>query len=132
MNILPSVGADSVMYYVSLMIVWGIEYWALWDNDVKGRECREKAEGFFGVDISRKHFFLLPMRNPSKKRILQHLFCHVDIGMIKHEMGLPVNSSFEKVIASLFYSPDRSRIIGAMSDETKENFNLVFAHLSIN
>jgi len=42
-GVLPSLGADSIGYYVSLMIAWRVPYWALWDNDEAGRNAKEQA-----------------------------------------------------------------------------------------
>ena len=92
-NILPSVGADSIEYYVSLMIAWRVQFWALWDNDEAGRNAKQRAEDHFGQHISERHFFLLPSKgDSSRKRILQDLFAGSDLRMIKEALGIPLNS----------------------------------------
>jgi energy-coupling factor transporter ATP-binding protein EcfA2 len=129
-SVLPSVGADSLSYYVSLMIAWRVPYCALWDNDEVGRETKARAEAMFGEEVSKRHFFLLPLHK-GKNRILQNLFGGDDIRAIKETLQLPQNSSFEKVIASLFYDPRKSEIVGKLSRETKENFEALFESLQL-
>lgn len=131
-NVLPSVGADSVTYYASLMIAWRIQYRALWDNDEQGRAAFEEACRLFGEEESAGHFFLLPAGTGRRKdRILQDLFEPTDIAMIKRDLGLPKNSAFHKVIASLFYSSERHEIVNRLSDQTKRNFALVYDRLGL-
>ncbi|HEX5702918.1 MAG TPA: AAA family ATPase [Pyrinomonadaceae bacterium] len=129
-NILPSVGADSVRYYISLMIAWHVSYCVLWDNDDSGRRSRARAEEMFGEEMARRHFFLLPLER-SKNRILQNLFTGNDIRMIKNELDIPNNSSFQKVIATLFYHARKVEIVGRLSKETKKNFETVFEGLKL-
>lgn len=129
-SILPSVGADSLPFYISLMIAWRVAYCAIWDNDTAGRNAMAKAERIFGEEVASRHFRLLPARR-NANRIVQDLFDGHDIRFIKAELDLPQNSSFEKVMASLFYDPRRSDIIGRLSRKTKENFESVFESLNL-
>src|SRR5260370_38411602 len=96
------------------MIAWRVPYCAVWDNDEAGRYSKDRAEAIFGDEVSKRHFFLLPIAK-GKNRILQNLFTGNDILMIKQELELPRNSSFEKVIASLFYNARKAEIVGKLS-----------------
>src|SRR5207253_2026315 len=51
-SILPSVGADSIKYYVSLLIAWQVDFRALWDGDDEGRAKYEQAGELFGPEIA--------------------------------------------------------------------------------
>lgn len=129
-SLLPSVGADSVLYYISLMIAWRVPFFVLWDNDTAGRRSKARAEEVFGQEIASRHFFLLPLLK-SQTRILQDLFAGDDINLIKEVLEIPKNSSFEKVIAALFYDQRRSEIIGKISKNTKKNFEMLFDSLNL-
>lgn len=131
-NILPSVGADSIPFYISLMIAWRVNYHALWDNDEAGRKAYEKAKAYFGDEIADTHFHLLPLPSAkTKNTILQDLFIGSDIHKIKGELGIPVNSSFQKMITALFYSPNKATVLGEVSKETYQNFGRLFEHIGI-
>lgn len=126
-NVLPSTNAESIKYFISLMIAWQINYKALWDNDDEGRTEKKSAEEFFGEVEANNNFYLLPHKTSrTKKTILQNLFVGNDFITIKGELGLNKNSSFEKTILSLFYSKDKNKILKKVSKETKNNFKKVF------
>ena len=126
-NVLPSTNAESIKYFISLMIAWQMNYKALWDNDDEGRAEKKSAEEFFGEVEANNNFYLLPHKTSrTKKTILQNLFVGSDFAMIKDELGLNKNSSFEKTILSLFYSNDKNEILKKVSKETKDNFKKVF------
>lgn len=48
LSALPSVGAPSSKYYISLMLAWRVPFAVLWDNDDEGRRAKADAEGLFG------------------------------------------------------------------------------------
>ncbi|MBP9701882.1 MAG: AAA family ATPase [Candidatus Pacebacteria bacterium] len=123
-HFLPSLNADSVLYYTSLMIGWGIDFNTLWDNDSEGRVAQEKALIKFGNELGKK-MHLLPLKGKQKKCIMQDLVDGVDMLMIKNELDILGNSSFEKTIASLFYSNGRAKILEKVSTKTFENFETV-------
>jgi len=120
---LPAANANSIRYFISLMIAWGINYNALWDNDIEGTTEKRKATDYFG-DEEKKHFFCLPLVGRQKERILQDLFVSNDLMMIREDLGIPTNSSFEKTILTLFYAPKAKRILilKRVSTKTRQNF----------
>lgn len=130
-NLIPSVGADSIKFYVSLLLAWQVSFWALWDNDDEGRRCYTEATRIFGNEIADRRFRLLPKPARIKKRILQNLFDGKDITMFKTELGLAPSASFEKVVTALFYSPQKAEILRKVSASTKSNFEELFNHLSL-
>jgi len=128
-NFLPSVGAESIAYYISLMIAWRIEYRALWDNDAAGSKAKAKAESTFGGTEANGRFFDLSTASQSKAKILQDMFEGTDIARIKAELALPIETSFDKLIATLFYAPNRQDIVNQISTATKRAFETVFTTL---
>jgi hypothetical protein len=130
-RIIPSVGADSIKFYISLMIAWQIDFRALWDNDTTGRENREKAEVYFGKEIAKKHLKLLPDTKTGGRRIMQDLFDGQDLLLVRTQLHLPPNSSYERTLHALFYSPDRVQLLTSVGSRTRENFDQLFAHLEL-
>ncbi len=128
-GILPSVGADSIKYYVSLMIAWQISFRALWDNDDAGRKAKRNTETLFGSEIAEKCFFLLPA-SQGTKRIMQNLFDPHDLKLFREELGIP-ESSFEKTIAALFFSPQKGELVAKISQKTRANFEELFRSLNL-
>ena len=128
-GILPSVGADSIKYYVSLMIAWQISFRALWDNDDAGRKAKRNTEDLFGSEIAEKSFFLLPA-SQGTKRIMQNLFDPHDLKLFREELGIP-ESSFEKTIAALFFSPQKGELVAKISQKTRANFEELFRSLNL-
>jgi ABC-type nitrate/sulfonate/bicarbonate transport system ATPase subunit len=126
-NFLPSVGAESIAYYISLMIAWRIEYRALWDGDAAGTKAKVKAEGTFGSGEAKGRFFDLTTASQSKAKILQDLFVGTDIALIKKRLSLPDETSFEKTIIALFYASNRQEVVNEISVATKRSFDNVFA-----
>lgn len=123
---LPSQNADSIKYYISLMIGWSVSFNALWDNDSEGRSCRKEAIKVFGNELENK-MILLPLNNRQKKSILQNFVNSEDIKLIKETLNIPRNSNFEKVIVSLFYSDSNKKqeILGKISKKTKNDFSRI-------
>jgi len=131
-RVLPSVGADSMKFYISVMIAWRVPYRALWDNDDRGRAALEDAIGDFGTEVSAGRFFLIPLPgNRSRKRVIQDLIDGNDVKSIRSQLELPANTGIHKTIASLFYSPDRLNILSSLSDKTRQNFDLLIKKLGV-
>jgi len=130
-SILPSVGADSIKFYVSLMIAWNIDFRALWDNDPDGRKYYEQAVKCFGDEIANKHFRLLPSHSTNGRRIMQNLFEGQDLVNVRLELGLQSNCSFDHTLHALFYSSRRDELVNGMSQTTKRNFEELFEALSL-
>jgi hypothetical protein len=131
-GILPAVNADSIQYYVSLMIAWRVPFRALWDNDDEGRTARQRATKKFGEELAQDHFHMLPLRGPrARNTILQNLFDGDDLRKIKEELGLSRQSSFAATITSLYYSPIRFTILSKVSQRIIEKFDEVFDVLAL-
>jgi hypothetical protein len=130
--VLPSVNANSIPFYISLMIAWRVSFFALWDNDDVGREEYSKAISQFGEEVAKDRFFLLPRGNiRSPNRILQNLFAGDDIRLIKATLELPANYSFDKTLISLFYAQNRTAILKKVSRDTWDNFNDLFSLMGL-
>lgn len=126
LGFLPSVNAESISYFISISIGWRLKYLAMWDNDPEGKKELKNSVKFFGDEEARK-FFLLPFNSKSRKvTILQNLFDGRDILFIKNKLGIPSNTSFEKTIAVLFFSPKVKTILDKVSEKTINNFNYVY------
>lgn len=130
-KILPTVGADSIKYYVSLMICWSVPFKALWDNDATGRKHRIDAQKIFGEEFARDRLHLLPLMGHQRNCILQDLFEGSDLVMFRKELGISEKASFEKTILTVFYSKSRAELMAKVSKKTYYNFTLVFQSLSI-
>ena len=123
---LPAVNADSIKFFVSILIAWRVKYTAMWDNDSEGKKEYNKAVDFFGEQEG-KNFLLLPSENRRKNSfILQSLFSGVDVKMIRHELEIPTNTAFEKTILMLYFSDKRKNIVNKISSETKKAVVYVF------
>ena len=129
--ILPSVGADSIKFYISLMIAWQIDFRALWDNDLEGRDKHNQAAGFFGEEIASRYLKLLPATQTNGRRIMQNLFHGQDLAHVRGELGLAGNCSFERTLHALFYSPRKAELVKGMSEQTKSSFAELFDSLGI-
>ncbi len=130
-RVMPSVGASSVQYFISLMIAWRIDYRALWDNDEEGIKCKRKAAQHFGNIEADTRFLLLPKTGRRKKTILEDLFDPVDMHLLRDKLNLPSNSSFDKVIMALYYFQDRNELIRILTGETFSRFEEVFNSLKL-
>lgn len=125
---LPSLNANSITYFISLMIAWQKNYVALWDNDKEGIDEKTKAENIFN-EIESKRFFALPKTARQKKKILQNLFEGGDLNLIRTELGIPSNTNFNKTIIALYFSDKKDDILNKLSENTKNNFKEVFDEL---
>lgn len=125
---LPSVNAESIKYFISISIAWRIKYLAMWDNDDEGRKELGKAKKFFGNDEAKK-FLLLPIKNPGKNIILQNLFSGIDLKNIRENLGISKSTSFEKTIATLYFSKNKTSIVNKISLATKNNFKYAFQQI---
>jgi predicted ATP-dependent endonuclease of OLD family len=131
LTILSSVGANSIKYYISLMIAWRMQYCALWDNDSAGRSARDDATRHFGLEEAKNRFILLPMSGKRTKRIFQNLIMSSDLVMIREILNIPRNTSFDKTISSMFYSDEKTGILQKISAQTRSNFTELFDLLPI-
>lgn len=130
LSVLPSVGAESIKFYVSLMIAWQVEFYALWDHDEEGIKRYKQACELFGPEVEKKGLRLLPAAG-RRKRILQDLFAGDDIALIKRELSLPSNCPFNRTLQALFYSPRRTEVVRNIGTKTKSNFEDLFANLNL-
>ena len=130
-SIIPSVGADSVQFYISVCLAWHVSYKALWDNDSVGRKAMQRAQEVFGEYEANERFFLLPAE-PGKNRILQDLFAGEDLKMMRENLQLSKDASFEKTIAALHFTPTKSEIVPLISKTTRDNFERVYDELGLN
>jgi hypothetical protein len=131
-SFLPSVGAESIAFYISLMIAWQVDYRALWDADVAGlkAKAKAKAEQLFGSVEAASRFYDLSGASKSNARMLQDLFAGPDVHLIKNHLSLPAETSFEKMIIALFFSSNRSDVVNAISQETRARFDTLFDSLT--
>jgi hypothetical protein len=131
-TIIPSVGALSMKFYISLMIAWRIKYCALWDNDKAGREAHADAISHFGDKEADGKFILLPISSTkARNRIMQDLVSGTDLVMIRRQLGLSKTTSFDKTIVTWFYSEERDRLTEAVSENTKDSFRELFSRLPV-
>lgn len=124
LTIFPSVGASGMKFAISLMIAWKLNYVALWDNDAAGQKALDDATTYFGVDEANIRFNLLPLSSPRKKKqIIQDFVVGNDLKVIRTELDIPSNSSFDKTITTLYYSSKRDKILKGLQGETASKFS---------
>jgi hypothetical protein len=121
---LPSVNAESIKYYISIMISIQKDYRALWDNDIEGKKEKDLTTVYFGDEEAKK--FILLSKGSQRKVIMQDMFEGTDLKLIKSELGIPTNSSFEKTILTWYYSKSQKVIFSKISGATKENFQRLY------
>jgi hypothetical protein len=126
--IMPSVGADSVKFFVSLLIGWRLDFRALWDNDPEGQKKFAEAKELFSETVADKYFRLLPSTS-GRRKIMQDLFNGDDLTMIRNELSLPSNCSFERTLHALFYSDLRAEIVQRFSSQTRTSFQELYEAL---
>lgn len=126
-SILPGTSADSIKKNIQYLNAFNKQYIAIWDNDEEGREHYKKALKFFGETEGEK-FDLLPTRS-GKDRRMEDMFERDDIEIIKQELKLDVDISYERVISTLYFtkSERRRKIIAMISEKTKSNFDILKA-----
>ncbi len=130
-NFLPGKSAKSLIDLISMMIGFRIDYRVVWDNDDEGNEFYKKAIRYFGEEQAKNRFFTLETRSKKHKRIIQDLFEGTDILLIKEKLKLDKSTSFEKMIAALFFSSEKQKIVNLVSDKTKSNFNEIFEMIKL-
>ena len=130
-KVIPSVGAGSMKFFISLLIAWRVPYSALWDNDDEGRQGHEEATRYFGEDEAESHFFLLPLKGKRKKRIMQNLVDGEELRRVRDRLKLPDNCSFDKTIFTLYYSENRDRIVSGDLMTTRRNIEELYHELGI-
>jgi hypothetical protein len=128
-SVLPSAGADSVKFFVSLLIAWQIRFRALWDDDKAGRDALSRAEKLFGKEVAEQSFMLLPTHG-GPTTILQNLFDGGDLSMIRKELTLSSDASFERTLAALFFSGRRAELLNKMSGKTQQNLATLWDAIS--
>lgn len=129
LGILPATNADSMRHQISEMLLKCREFRVLWDNDAEGRKDHDRAILEFGEEINLKHFRLLKLESYPNKCILQNLFHGDDLVNIRQALGLSKTTSFEKTVATLFYTKDKDKVIENLSETTKANFTTVLSNV---
>jgi hypothetical protein len=129
-SVIPSVGADSIKFYISLLLAWQVSFHAVWDNDDAGRGKAKDARRIFGDELADRCFRMLPTSAPREKRIMQNLFAGEDLVLVRREIGLGPDASFEKTIAALFYSSRRGELLNHFSTQTVQNFATTWDHIA--
>jgi ABC-type cobalamin/Fe3+-siderophores transport system ATPase subunit len=129
--ILPCRGAESINFYIPLMIAWQLEFRALWDNDPEGRKWHARASELFGLQIAERCLRLLPFGEPNSRWIMQSLFEGEDLSRLRQQLGLAQESSFERTILALFYSSAKEAMIEGIGAVTKKRFDDLFQALSL-
>ena len=124
-NIFPGVSADSITKNIQLMVAYNRVYCALWDNDKEGRENYERAKKLFGEKEAEK-FSLLPQNNLKKTR-MEEMFAVEDFAMMKAELGLPEEATYETLMSTLYYSKSgiKKRVMDKVSSDATEHFGVL-------
>lgn len=128
-SVIPSAGADSIKFFVSLLIAWQVRFRVLWDNDHAGREAKKKATQLFGDEVAADSFLLLPSTG-SGNAILQNMFDGDDLRLVRQELSIASDASFERTLAALFFSPRKIELVNKMGGTTQQNLTSVWDRIA--
>ncbi len=119
----PGTSADSILKNIQTLNAFGRIYAAIWDNDPEGRKVRKQAETLFGSYEARR-FDVLPSREGGKDRRMEQMFDPVDMQLLRDRLTLPTDSTYESILATLYYTDPNRRdtLISKIGDNTKTNF----------
>ena len=121
--IYPGTSASSILERIPQFIALDKKYLAIWDNDEEGIKNFEVAKRKLGQHELR-HMYLLPLFN-RKRRVRMETFVGKDaLKVMKRELELPENSTYEKTLLSTVGIDERKRkaILSKMSSGTIERF----------
>jgi predicted ATP-dependent endonuclease of OLD family len=112
-DIIPGTNANSIVKNIQFLNAFGISYVAIWDNDDEGRKEHKRATTAYGPRESER-FMLLPANNV-KKFAMEQMFTEDDYSMFRSLLGLEPNSTYESVMAALYYGDS------ALKKKAREN-----------
>lgn len=123
--ILPSTNANSILKNIQFLNGYSKHYIAIWDNDTEGQKYYKEASRYFG-EFEAKRFDMLPLLDKHKRR-MEDMFEREDFDVIKKYLRLEPNSTYEKLITSLFYSDKKTRneILEKVHVETRKRFQIL-------
>jgi predicted ATP-dependent endonuclease of OLD family len=130
-RLLPAGHASEIRTFISIMIGWECQWFALYDNDEEGRIASSKAINFFGEQES-NYIKTLPFENKEKRFETEDLFAQSDIIKFKDFMGKR-DVKFKKLLPDIWYSikdDERQKLYSSISEETKNNFKKVIESIS--
>ncbi len=122
-KIFPCTCCEDIIKNIPYFILYDMKYIVIWDNDKAGRDSRDKAKAIFGSEEANK-FEILHNKN-GKDRRMEEMFENDDINMIKVKLKLPKDCSYETVLSTLYYSNHKNSIKESISEETKNNFQIL-------
>jgi hypothetical protein len=121
--ILPGTSANSIIKNIQFLNGFNRIYVAIWDNDDEGTLQYERARNYFG-EFESKKFDRLPSRKEGKTRRMEQMFTQEDLEFIREELGLDHGLSYERIIATLYYTKKekRKKIVQGVTESCKSNF----------
>lgn len=123
MKIFPSTSCEDIIKNIPYFMLYDINYIVIWDNDSAGRNSREKARNIFGEEEA-KRFQTLHKKNQTDRR-MEEMFENNDISKIREKLKLPIDSKYETVLSTLYYSKLKNKAKEWISEETKSNFEIL-------
>ena len=126
LRIFPGTSADAILKNIQTLNAFGRHYIAIWDNDAEGRKVKKRAESVFGPHEARR-FDLLPSRDGGKDRTMEHMFESSDLDVLRQNLNLPADATYESIIGGLFYAAPKVRqsLIANVGSTTKQNFQIL-------
>jgi hypothetical protein len=121
----PGRNAHSIQHALQLLICFGVPRLALWDNDEEGNKEYQRAIKAFGSVESEK-FCLLPLLDKTKRR-METMFEDNDVMMMRRELGLNGEASYESILSTLFFAPTKRKdsILSKIENATVEKFKIL-------
>ncbi len=126
LRIFPGTSADAILKNIQTLNAFGRHYIAIWDNDAEGRKVKKRAESVFGPHEARR-FDLLPSRDGGKDRTMEHMFESSDLDVLRQNLNLPADATYESIIGGLFYAAPKVRqsLTANVGSTTKQNFQIL-------
>lgn len=118
-NIIPCMGATSIMNLVPLFIGWGLEFKILLDGDNEGKGVKKKLKKYSNY-IEGKIAFTTDFTVVNHRSTIEGLFSVRDLKMIE-ELG-----SNDKVLMSTYVRTQFLQKEISLEEETKTNFKSLF------
>lgn len=123
-SFMPFTTAKNINYAVPIFLSAGRNFLCLWDGDDEGKKAKEELEEVFGKEISGISFTLTDI-DPSVKEI-EDLYDEQECKDLSAQLSY--NGSKKKLIAKIFFHPDKEELLKSMP-KTRKRFEKILQDL---
>lgn len=123
-RILPGTSADSIVKNIPYMLTYNKKFICLWDNDKEGILSSKRAHKDYKID--NELLLTLPLEENSKRR-MEDVLKKEDYALLRKELNLENQASYDIIIPSLFFTEKKKRleIIQLLSQEAKNTIKII-------